>query len=117
MNDKIKSAVTGTLAGIINGFLGAGGGMVVVPLLLSWLKLDERKALATSIFIISPLCAVSASVYFLRGAVCPADAAPFLAGGVIGGFLGGRLFGKLPTELLRKAFGIMMIYGGIRAIL
>ena len=117
MNDRTKAAVTGALAGIANGFFGSGGGMIIVPLFLLWLKLDERKAFATSVFVIAPLCAVSAVVYFLRGTVCLSDALPYLIGGLAGGFIGGRIFKKIPLGLLRAGFGIMMVYGGIRSLL
>jgi len=114
---KTKAAITGALAGIANGFLGAGGGMVIVPMFLNWLKIDERKTFATSVFVIAPLCAVSAAIYFLRGTICPNHTLPYLVGGLIGGFTGGLFFEKVPIGLLRKAFGIMMIYGGLRALL
>ena len=66
LSPKIKCAVAGALAGALNGFFGAGGGMVLVPLLIRLVKMDERKAFATSVFIILPLCVVSAVVYLLK---------------------------------------------------
>lgn len=115
MQPKIKCAVAGALAGVLNGFFGAGGGMLLVPLLCRWVKLEDRKAFATSIFIILPLCAVSATVYLLRGSVELVLAAPYLLGGLVGGFIGGRLFMKIHTTLLHRIFGLLLIYGGIRS--
>ena len=117
MKNSTKAAVTGALAGLANGFFGSGGGMIIIPLFLRWLKLDERQAFATSVFAIAPMCAASAAIYFLQGAFCFSDALPFLIGGLAGGFLGGLVFKKIPLGLLRTAFGIMMIYGGIRSLL
>ena len=42
---KIKSAVSGALAGATNGFFGAGGGMFLIPLFTGWAKMPERRAL------------------------------------------------------------------------
>jgi uncharacterized membrane protein YfcA len=117
MPDKIKCAVAGLLTGVLNGFFGAGGGMVLVPLLIRWVKLEERRAFATSVFIILPLCVVSSAVYLFRAGIDPAPAVPYLIGGLAGGFIGGRIFKKIPTALLHRVFGLLLIYGGVRSLL
>lgn len=114
---KTKSAVAGALAGAANGFFGAGGGMVLVPLLLGWIKLDDRKTFATSVAIILPLCAVSATVYLFRFDIDFRLVTPYLAGGLVGGFIGGCCFKKIPTGILHRIFGLLLIYGGIRSLL
>ncbi len=114
---RIKCAVAGALAGALNGFFGAGGGMLLVPLLTRWVKMDEQKAFATSVFIILPLCAVSAAVYLLRFGIDFTQALPYLLGGLIGGFIGGCCFKNIPTALLHRAFGLLLIYGGVRSLL
>ena len=117
MNKKFKYALSGTAAGAANGLFGAGGGMILVPLLTRWAKLEDKKAFATSISIIAPLCIVSIVVYFLRGSLDFSAALPYLIGGFFGGLLGGKLFRKIPAKFLHKALGLIIIYGGIRSIL
>jgi uncharacterized membrane protein YfcA len=117
MSQKIKCAVAGVLAGAANGFFGAGGGLVLVPLLARWANIEERKAFATSVLIILPLCVISSVVYFLRTPLDLRTAAPYLAGGLLGGFFGGRVFPRIPVGILRKALGLAIIYGGIRVLL
>ena len=56
MRAKWKYAVAGGLAGVANGFFGGGGGAGFVPLLTGYCKLDQRKAFATSVAVILPLC-------------------------------------------------------------
>lgn len=116
VSPKIKCAVAGAVAGALNGFFGAGGGMLLVPLLIRWVKMDERKAFATSVFIILPLCFVSAAVYLLKFGIDFMQALPYLTGGLVGGFIGGRCFKNIPTALLHRAFGLLLIYGGIRSL-
>lgn len=116
MEIKVKCAVTGLLAGAINGFFGAGGGMVLVPLLVEWAQLEQREAFATSVAVILPLCAVSAGVYFLRGQGFPGEALPYLLGGLIGGVLGGVFLKKAPVTWLCRGFGVLILYGGVRAL-
>ena len=116
-SEKVKFAVTGGLAGLANGFFGAGGGLFLVPLFIGWLKLDERKAFATSVAVILPLCAVSAFIYWQRGNLDLMQSLPYLAGGAVGGFLSGRVFKKVNMIWLRRAFGLLILYGGVRSLL
>ncbi len=107
----------GALAGVANGFFGAGGGMILVPCFTKLCGLDERRALASSVAAILPLCVLSALIYWLRGGLPLLDALPYALGGAAGGFLAGRLLKKLPAQLLRRGFALFMLYGGIRSLL
>ena len=51
MTDKRKNQIAGVAGGLLSGLFGGGGGMVLLPLLVKWRKLEGRKAFAT--------CAVS----------------------------------------------------------
>ena len=113
---KFRSAVAGGAAGLANGFFGGGGGMLLVPLLTRWCGLDQRQAFATSIAVILPLCALSSVIYWLRGGLDFMLALPYLLGGLLGGFLGGRMFKKLNMVWLRRAFALLILYGGARAL-
>ena len=113
---KFRSAVAGGAAGLANGFFGGGGGMLLVPLFTRWCGLDQRQAFATSIAVILPLCALSSAIYWLRGGLDFMLALPYLLGGLLGGFLGGRMFKKLNMVWLRRAFALLILYGGARAL-
>ena len=113
---KFRSAVAGGAAGLANGFFGGGGGMILVPLLTRWCGLDQRQAFATSIAVILPLCVLSSAIYWLRGGLDFLLALPYLLGGLLGGFLGGRMFKKLNMVWLRRAFALLILYGGARAL-
>lgn len=117
MKNTGKYVVTGALAGLANGFFGSGGGLFLVPLLTKWTKLEQRRAFATSVAIILPLSVVSAVVYFMKGAVDLGTAWPYLVGGAAGGLISGRIFRKIPLTILRRVFGALILYGGVRALL
>ena len=114
MSAKIKYITAGAAAGIVNGLLGAGGGLLLVPLLKNWCKLDARVTFATSVAVILPLCAVSAAVYFVMGNPWPTGTWGYLAGGLIGGLLGGVLLKKTPKRFLGFAFAGIMLYSGVK---
>ena len=117
MQSNIKYLLSGAAAGVANGFFGGGGGSVLVPLLTRLCGLDQRKAFATSVAVILPLCALSAVVYFMRGGLNFAAAWPYLIGGTAGGWLGGKLFRGVRVDWLRRGFGLLLIYGGVRCFL
>lgn len=104
-------ALAGGLAGLVNGFFGGGGGMVLVPMLVSRCGLSQRKAFATSVVVILPLCALSAVIYWLRGGLELSAALPYLIGGLLGGFIGGKVFRKLSMVWLRRVFALFILYG------
>ncbi len=115
--DTWKLVAVGLATGAVNGLFGAGGGMVLVPLLIGWLHMPQRGAMATSVAIILPLCAVSLIVYFMNGTIDWQAAWPYLIGGAAGGFLSGKLFRKASATWLRRGFGALIIYSGIRAVM
>lgn len=109
--------LAGGLAGLANGFFGGGGGSILVPVLTRYCKLDQRRAFATSVAVILPLCVLSVAVYFVRGGLDFMTALPYLIGGTIGGWLGGKWFKGVRMDWLRRAFGLLLIYGGVKNLL
>lgn len=110
-------ALAGAAAGLVNGFFGGGGGAILVPLLTRACRLEQRRAFATSVAVILPLCALSALLYVFRGGLEFQAALPYLLGGALGGFLGGKLFRGVKLHWLRRGFGLLLIYGGARCFL
>lgn len=117
MTTKSKYLLSCGGAGLINGLLGAGGGAVLAPLLIRWCGLPPKRAFATSVFLIFPLSAVSAVVYFAAGRVSLSLALPYLLGGFLGGLLSGPLLGRVPVAWLRRIFGGVLLVGGVRMLL
>ncbi len=113
----IAPALAGAAAGIANGFFGGGGGMILVPLLVRRCGLSQRQAFATSVAIILPLCILSSIIYFFRGGLDLMTALPYLVGGLIGGWIGGKVFKKLNMVWLRRAFALLILYGGVKSLL
>ena len=99
-----RLGVSGALAGAVNGVFGGGGGMVLAPLLGSWCRVEEKRALANCVATILPCCVLSGGVYLLRTGLDWGMALPYLLGGLAGGFLGGKLFTKVPAVWLRRLF-------------
>lgn len=115
---KIKKytgcAVAGLCAGAVNGLFGAGGGMVLVPLLTILTKLDDDEIFPASVSIILPICLVSLAITWKAGSPDWSNALPYLLGSGIGGVAAGIWGRKLPTLWLHRALGLLILWGGVR---
>ena len=113
MRKKLYSILAGLAAGAVNGLLGAGGGMVLVPILSAGSDLEEKEIFSSSIVIILPICIVS--LLANSGGTLPwAQAWPYLLGAIPGGLLAGFFGRKIPVKWLHRGLGAMIVYGGIR---
>ena len=108
--------LSGAAAGFINGLFGAGGGMVLVPMLIKFCKLEDKKAFSSAISIILPLSLVSLFVYGKNNVFPITESFPYLLGGLGGGLLGGILFKKTSVKFLHNFFGLIILWGGIRLL-
>ena len=106
--------LAGLGAGTVNGLFGAGGGMVLVPLLSLLTPLEDDDIFASSLAIILPICLVSLTVTGLAQGIPWGEAFPYLIGSAAGGVLAGFFGQKIPTSWLHRGLGILIIWGGIR---
>lgn len=111
---KWRLATAGALAGAVNGLFGAGGGMVLVPLLSTCGHLEEEEIFPSSIAVILPVCVVSLLLGDSFQALPWREAAPYLAGSAIGGVFAGIYGKRIPTIWLHRLLGVLILWGGIR---
>lgn len=117
LKQKIKFSLLGFIAGILNGIFGAGGGLLVVPMLEAQ-GIEPKKAHATSIAIILPLSIISAVMYFLNGVQMDLPTLWIVVPlGILGAVAGSFLLMKMKNKLLKKLFGVVMIVSAVRILL
>ena len=125
MKTQKKVGVAGLLGGLANGLFGGGAGLFLVPLYTRWAGMEDRRAFATSVGAVLALSLVSAAMYLLEGELPLGQALPYGVGGFLGleegrqglgGVLAGRLLGKASPLLLRRAFGGLLLAGGVKAL-
>ena len=113
---KIKKLIpyfSGLIIGAINGLLGAGGGMVAVPMLRK-IGMDQKKAHANAVAVILPISLISAVFYIIKGNVAVRDALPFIPAGVVGAVIATYALIKISPTYLKIIFGGFMVWAGIR---
>ncbi|MBQ8797791.1 MAG: sulfite exporter TauE/SafE family protein [Oscillospiraceae bacterium] len=107
-------AVAGICAGAVNGLFGAGGGMVLVPL-LTWLStLEDREIFPASVCIILPICVVSLLLTYPSANVSVSTIVQYMIASAAGGILAGIIGKKIPTAWLHKLLGVLILWGGVR---
>ena len=113
----ILLAVCGLAVGAVNGLFGAGGGMLAVPVLTFAAGPGEKKAHATAIAGILPLCLVSTGVYAGRGTFDYSGLPPTIAGVLIGGLTGAVALKKLSAPVLNFLFYGLMLFAGVKMMM
>lgn len=119
MNAKLKTLLTsfGSLAvGGISGFFGGGGGMLAVPLLLASGS-DVKKAHATALLVILPVCIVSAAIYIKNGYFDLNSVLCACIGVVLGGMAGAVMLDKFDENAIGVVFSLLMIAVGIKSVI
>lgn len=114
MKRFIGVGISGAGAGILNGLFGAGGGMVLAPLMRTLTDMEDHQLFSYSVAILFPICIVSLlfadgwDQFSLSGAI------PYLIGSLLGG-IGAGLWGKhIPAVWLHRILGALILWGGIR---
>jgi uncharacterized membrane protein YfcA len=100
----IVLVAVGLVGGVLSGLFAIGGGIVMVPLLTTFAKLDQRVAAATSLAAIVPTSIVGSITYFAAGEVDLVAAAIVSAGAVVGAIVGSALLRRISLTWLRWMF-------------
>ena len=111
-----KKIIIGMLAGIVSGLFSTGGGMILVPAFMYWLRLDATKSRGTSLFCILPMVITSSFFYYKGNFVDWKILILCAIGGTIGGYFGAKLLKKLPEKYLKIAFTFFLIYVSFRML-
>jgi uncharacterized protein len=101
--------LAGFAVGLLTGFFGVGGGFMIVPVLTLWFGTGFRRAVATSLVIITFTGLVALASHFVAGSEIDAGVTLALAlPTAVGAFLGARVSARLPAALLGRAFAAVV---------
>ena len=120
--NSIILSVSSITAGILNGFAGTGGG-IILYFVLKYLNKFESKSdknkdiMAMIISAVIPMSIVSAIIYMTKGNIIYSELLAYLPAALTGGIIGALLLDKLNFKIVKKLFAVMIIYAGIKMIL
>lgn len=99
------------------GFFGSGGGLIILPALVNFLKVDEYKARGTTLATILIDTLITAIFYANFEYFNLSLSIKAAIGGVIGGIIGAKVMKKIPKKILNITFDIFLIVMSARMIL
>ena len=107
----------GILAGMLSGFIGVGGGVVVVPALVYFLSTSQHMAQGTSLAMMLPPVGILAVYNYHRAGNVEWKYAVILAlTFLIGGYLGSKISLRLSPQVVKFSFGLLALYVSIRML-
>ncbi|MBV6405868.1 MAG: sulfite exporter TauE/SafE family protein [Flavobacteriales bacterium] len=107
----------GLLAGVLSGFVGVGGGIIMVPALVWLMGYEQHQAQGTSLAVlVLPVVAVAAWNYHRQYPLDLRAVGLIAVAFVVGGYLGSRMALSLPTDIVKRVFGLLMLAASMKLI-
>lgn len=110
----------GLFAGAMSGFIGIGGGVIMVPALVYLMGLTQLQAQGTSLILMLPPIGILAVMnYYREGHLTNTFiiyGVIIAAAFIIGSYFGSKLAIRLPESLVKLIFGVLMLYISFRMI-
>ena len=102
--------IVGLLAGVLSGLFGIGGGVVIVPALIFFAKMQPISATGTSLAaLLLPVGALGAFEYYRKGNVNISAALWIALGLLFGAWIGAKLAHELTPVQLRRGFAVFLV--------
>lgn len=112
----LLGAVIGAVAGLASGYVGVGGGFVMIPLFMTLLGTTMKKTSGTSLFAICILAIPGVVEQLALGNVQVVAGAAMAAGAIPGAVLGANLMRRIPERLLRLIFAALLVLAAIMLV-
>ncbi len=111
LNSKqsLIGAALGLFVGLLSGFLGIGGGFIMVPAFCYLLNLPLKVAFGTSLLIVAVVAMPGTFVHAMHGHVSTSIVIPMVVGSVPGAWLGSYFSLKAKDRWLRVIFGAIVL--------
>jgi hypothetical protein len=117
MNTVLILLAVGLLAGFLSGLIGIGGGIVIVPILVYLLNMNQKTAQGTTLFMfLFPVGIMGVYSYHKAGFIDYKTAAIMAITFVIGSYFGGRTVVVIDTKIVKQIFGAVIILIGFRML-
>jgi hypothetical protein len=107
----------GLAAGLLSGIIGIGGGLIMIPLLIILLGLDQHTAQGTSLAVMLPPIGILAAMNYYKSGNLNWEYALIIASTfIVGGYFGSKIALQLSPQVLRKVFGVIMLVASLKMI-
>ena len=108
----------GLFAGMLSGFVGVGGGIIMVPALVYFLSMSQLQAQGTSLAVLLlPVGVLAVYNYHKQGLVDVQAAIIIALTFLVGDFIGSKINISIKKESVKKIFGAILLLVAIKMIL
>jgi hypothetical protein len=105
----------GLLAGVLSGLFGIGGGILIVPALIYFARMDPGTATGTSLgALLLPVGALGAWEFYKQGHINLRGSLLIALGLFFGAFFGAKLNGMLSPLQAKRAFAVFLVAVAVR---
>ncbi len=111
--DLARGALIGICAGVLSGYVGVGGGFIMVPLMLGWLGVSMRVASGTSLVAMVILAIPGAVEQGILGNIDYMVGIATALGSIPGAWIGAKVARKVPENMLRFMFGGFLVVAAL----
>lgn len=109
----LTGAAIGLVAGFASGYVGVGGGFLMVPLFISLLGITMKKASGTSLIAVVILAIPGVIMQTLHGNVDFVAGIAMAIGSIPGALIGASLIRYIPERKMRFLFGFFLLFAAI----
>lgn len=113
----LVGAAIGLVAGVASGYVGVGGGFIMVPMMLSLVGISMRQASGTSLIAVMILAVPGVIEQALLGNINYAAGIAIAIGSIPGAVVGARLVRVVPERMLRFIFGCFLLLAAALLVL
>ncbi|MBI3877830.1 MAG: sulfite exporter TauE/SafE family protein [Verrucomicrobia bacterium] len=110
------AGLIGLVSGVTSGLFGVGGGIIMVPAMMFFMKLDIKHAVGTSLAVIIPTALVGSFKHHTQGNVDWRVALSLVPTALAGGVAGAWLTTQVSSDNLKRAFGGLLIVAGAKLL-
>jgi hypothetical protein len=105
--------VVGLLAGALSGFVGVGGGIIIVPAMIYFMNMNQMQAQGVSLALLMlPVGILGVMNYYKAGHIQFNYVLILAVGFVVGNYVGSKYAMRLPEHKIKFMFALLMLYVG-----
>ena len=117
MSELIILVLIGLAGGVLSGMFGVGGGIIIVPAFVFFLGMTQHQAQGTSLgLMLLPIGVLAAYNYHKTGNLDIKAGLIVAFTFVIGGYFGSKLSLSIDQLLLKRIFGVLMLFVSVKLI-
>ena len=106
----------GSIGGIHGGLFGSGSGLIILPAIMKFLKVDEYTARGTTVITVL-FIVISSAFFYYKNNYFNIEMGIYTAiGGIVGGIIGAKVIKKIPKFWLAVSFNLFVIAVAIMMI-